>query len=297
MSDEGPKTMAVSGASGLVGSALVGRGWSVIPLVRDRREEGVYWSIEEKKVESEKLEGVDAVVHLAGAPIAGGRWTRRRREAIRDSRLEGTRLVAEAVESLGDPPSTFVCASGVNVYGQGFDEWVDESSQPREGFLADVCRGWEAACEPARRVSRVINTRFGVVLSSRGGALKKMLTPFKLGLGGRIGDGSQHLSWVALQDAVRAVLFLIEETGLEGPVNVVSPNPVTNAEFTEMLGEALERPTPLPIPAALLKLAVGSKMAEETLLNGQRARPKRLLEEGFRFEYPQLPEALEAALQ
>lgn len=295
------KTMAISGASGLVGSALgeaaAERGWSVVPLVRDREREGIYWSVEEEAIDVEAMEGVDAVVHLAGESVAGGRWSRRHKERILHSRERGTELVAGAVAQLADPPEVFVSASGSHFYGfYDDDRWVDEQSESGEGFLAEVCRRWEKACDPARQAGlRVVNSRFGVVLSGRGGALQKMLTPFRFGVGGRLGSGEQYMSWVHLDDVVRALFFVIERGELEGPVNVSSPGPVTNAEFTKALGDVLGRPTPFPVPAPVLKLAVGGQLATEVLLGGQRVRPKRLLQAGFEFQYPTVEEALAEA--
>ena len=299
MSDDKP-TMVISGASGMIGTALTqfaeGRGWEVVPLVRDRKADGIYWSIDDESIDIERLEIADAVVHLAGENIADGRWSQSHKTAIMQSRVQGTELLAGAVASLTEPPEAFVCASGIDYYGDRGDEWVDEDDGPGNGFLPEVCQKWEEACQAARQVSRVVNTRFSMVLSSEGGALDKMLTPFKWGVGGRLGDGHQYMSWVALRDLVRAVVFVIEESDLEGPVNVTSPNPVTNREFTDAMGEALSRPTPFPVPSPMLKMAVGAQLADEMLLKGQRARPKRLAEAGFEFEHTDIGETLNALL-
>lgn len=299
---EDPKVMAISGASGMVGSALskaaAQKGWSVIPMVRRRDLQGIYWSVEDDEIDVEALQGVDAVVHLAGENIAGSRWNKAHKRAIKESREKGTQLVAEAIAELEEPPAVFICASAVGYYGHTGDEWVDESSASGEGFLAEVCRCWEAACEPARRVAcRVVNARLAMIISPDGGALEKMLLPFQLGVGGRLGDGTQFMSWVSLEDVVRALLFAIEEAEIDGALNVTSPNPVTNAEFTDALGKVLGRPTLLPVPAAMLKLAVGAQMADEMLLRGQRVKPKKLLESGFGFEHRELSDALGWALQ
>lgn len=302
MSGDGEKgVMAISGASGLVGSALSdnakSRGWSVVPMVRRHRDRGIYWSVEEREIDAEALAGVDAVVHLAGASIAR-RWTGSHKQAIVESRVVGTRLVAEAIASLAEPPEIFICASGVDYYGSRGDEWVDESSESGEGFLADVCRQWEAACEPASHTDcRVVNARFAMVLSSRGGALSKMLTPFQWGVGGRFGDGEQYMSWVSLHDLLRALFFVIDEAPLAGGINMAAPNPVTNQEFAQALGDVLDRPAKLPVPAPLLKLAVGTEMAREVLLSGQRVRPWRLLEAGFEFDDLHVSDALCRALK
>ena len=293
-------TIAITGASGMIGSALAehfeGLGWSVVPMVRSRQADGIYWSIDDDEIDVQGLEGVDVVVHLAGEPIADGRWTKSRKQKILNSRTRGTRLVAEAIAALEDPPDVMVCASGSNYYGDTGDDWVDEADDNGEGFLADVVRQWEEACEPARDVCRVVNTRFGMVLSAEGGALGKMLPIFKLAVGGRISDGTQFMSWVAIDDLVRAVEFVVDHEELEGPVNVSSPNPVRNREFTKALGEAIGRPTPFPVPAPALKLLYGGEMVEETLLLSQRLRPGKLVEAGFEFEYPEIDQAFEAVL-
>ncbi len=297
MSQSATKKMAISGASGMVGSALSEearrQGWGVIPMVRDINSEGIYWSVEEEAIDVEALEGLDAVVHLAGKNIAGQRWSDSHKEEIRESRVVGTGLIAEALTSVEDGPEAFICASAVGYYGHRGEAWVDEKSEAGEGFLAEVCQAWEGACDVARQDDgiRVVNTRFGMILAEEGGALEKMLTPFKLGIGGRLGDGHQYMSWVALEDVVRAILFAIEES-MEGPVNVTAPNPVTNRVFTQALGEALSRPTIFPVPSMALKVAVGSEMAEEMLLHGQRVRPAVLEEAGFEFRQPNLKEAL-----
>lgn len=297
--EDGEKRVAISGASGLVGSALGEhlrrQGWSVEPLVRDREDDGIYWSVAEQALDVEGLEGVDAVVHLAGKNINDGRWSDEHKRQILESRVRGTELLAGAVAELSDPPESFVCASAVGYYGPRGDEWVDETNESGEGFLPKVCRRWEAASKRAGEVCRVANTRFGMVLTAEGGALAEMLTPFKFGVGGRIGDGEQYMSWIAETDVVRAIEFVIDGE-LEGPVNVVSPEPVKNKVFTKALGRALGRPTFLPVPTPALKLLAGAELAEALLLSGQRVRPAKLLDAGFEFEYPDIDQALEAAL-
>ena len=289
--------MVISGASGMVGSALSQearrQGWEVVPMVRQRSAEGIYWSVEEEAIDVEGLEGADAVVHLAGKNIAGERWSEEHKREIRTSRVVGTTLVAEAIGAMKDAPKAFICASAVGFYGHQGQAWVDEESEAGEGFLAAVCQAWEEACEPAREVeeTRVVNARFGMILAEEGGALEKMLLPFKMGIGGRLGDGRQYMSWVALEDVVRAILFAIEHK-LEGPVNVTAPNPVTNRQFTKALGKALSRPTVLPVPSFGLKAVVGGEMAEEMLLHGQRVKPAVLEEAGFEFNQPELGPAL-----
>lgn len=294
------RTVAISGASGFIGSALTpfleSSGWSVTPIVRDPDADGIYWSIDEGTVDREALDGVDAVIHLAGENIADGRWSESHRRAILNSRKQGTELLAETVASLSDPPEVFICSSAVDYYGPRGDEWVDESDGPGEGFLPEVCSIWEAACEPARRVARVVNTRQGMALDKNGGPVERMLLPFKMGLGGRLGDGKQYWSWIAFQDLLRAFEFILGCREMEGAVNVTSPNPVINAEFTQIFGEVLGRPTIIPVPGFALKVAFGAQFVEETLLSGQRVRPARLLDAGFEFEFPELEGALEAAL-
>ncbi len=293
---------AVTGASGLIGSALThrlrGEEHEVVPMVRSRKEaesRGVYWKPSAGEIDAEALEGFDVVVHLAGENIFG-RWSEAKKRRIMQSRREGTELLAEALADLDDPPRVFVSASGVDYYGPRGDEWVDEQSPAGEGYLAEVCRVWEAATEPAAEAGiRTLKLRTAMVLTERGGALGMMATPFKLGLGGRIGSGEQYMSWVALDDYLRALAFLVFETDLEGAVNVTSPNPVTNREFTETLGAVLGRPTILPVPAFGARLVFG-EMADELLLTGQRVEPARLKEAGFEWEYPQLRDALEVEL-
>ena len=295
------KKIAITGASGLLGAELsrcaARRGWTVIPLVRSPDRGGVFWSVKDQTVDVEALEGIDALVHLAAENLASRRWTEAQKERILGSRIQGTRLIAKSIASLKDGPEVFISASAVGYYGPRGDEWVDEKDPPGDGFLAEVCKKWEACCEPAREATRVVTTRFGVMLSEKSGALAKMKTPFKLGLGGRVSSGDQYMSWVALRDAARAVCFLIENSSLEGAVNVTSPEPVTNQEFTRALGKELGRPTPFMIPGPMLKLAYGGQMVEETLLQGQRVRPTRLLNAGFEFQYPSIQEGLKAAFE
>lgn len=238
---------------------------------------------------------VDAVVHLAGEPIAG-RWTKRKKAAIRDSRVVGTRLLAEAAAKSNPKPRVFVCASAIGYYGNRGSEPLTEDSAPGSGFLAEVVRGWEAACAPAVDAGiRVVNLRFGVVLGAHGGALAKMLPLFRLGLGGVVGSGRQFWSWVSLEDAVRAIVHSITCALLKGPVNVVSPDAVTNKQFTKALGRVLRRPTWFPLPAPVARLMLG-EMASELLLSSQRVLPVRLEGAGFEFAYRDLNSALRACL-
>ncbi|RDV37101.1 TIGR01777 family protein [Bradymonadaceae bacterium TMQ3] len=296
------RRVAISGASGLVGGALRKRleadGVEVVAMVRSRDREGIYWSVERGELDEEALSEVDAVVHLAGESLAASRWTKAQKRRILESRVKGTELIAGALAKMERGPGTLICASAVGYYGDTGSQWVDETSASGEGFLAEVCRAWEGACEPARGAGvRVVNTRFGVITSSQGGALDKMKLPFKMGVGGPMGSGGQYMSWVALEDVVGALRWLLLESQLEGPVNVVSPNPVTNARFAKTLGKAMHRPAVVPTPGFALKVALGSEMAEEMLLKGQRVRPKRLQDEGYTFEHPEVEEALREAVK
>jgi uncharacterized protein (TIGR01777 family) len=292
----------VSGSGGLLGSALgpslAERGDTVRRLVRRPASAPgeVTWDPATWRVDPAGLEGTDAVVHLAGENVASGRWTDARKARIRDSRADGTRGLAESLAALERKPRVLVSASAVGFYGLSADARFDETSPHGAGFLADVCRAWEAATEPARNVGiRVVHLRFGVILTPVGGALKRMLPPFRLGLGGRLGSGAQWMSWITLDDAVRAVLHALDTETLAGPVNAVAPNAVTNAAFTRALGRALGRPTVFPMPAFAARLAFGA-MADEMLLAGQRAVPRALEESGFAFEHDELEAALRAML-
>jgi uncharacterized protein (TIGR01777 family) len=290
--------IVVSGSSGLIGSSVVPflttGGHSVTRLVRRDRAGGisVRWDPVLGTIDQEGLEEHDAIVHLAGENISSGRWNERTKKRIRDSRLEGTRLLCEAINRLQKPPKTLVCASAIGYYGDRGDQLLDERFDAGSGFLADLCREWEAITESVRpRGIRVVNVRFGVVLSPAGGALAKMLTPFKLGAGGVIGSGQQYLSWIAIDDVVGAIHHALTNESLLGPVNVVAPNPVTNREFTKELGRVLRRPTIVPMPAFLARLALG-EMADELLLASTRVAPHRLEEAGYKFRYPELEPAL-----
>lgn len=290
--------IAITGASGLVGETLVAflttGGHGVRRLVRAGRKPpgSVAWDPDAGTIDAAGLDGTDAVVHLAGEGIASGRWTDERKRRIRESRVKGTRLVAETLAAMPRKPRVLVSASAVGFYGARGDEGLDESSAPGTGFLADVCGEWERAADPARAAGiRVVHLRFGVVLSRKGGALAKMLTPFKMGLGGRLGSGAQWMSWISLDDAIGAVLHALANDAVAGPVNAVAPNPVTNASFTKTLGGVLGRPTILPMPAFAARLAFG-EMADHLLLTGQKVLPRRLLETGYRFRHPSLEEAL-----
>jgi uncharacterized protein (TIGR01777 family) len=294
--------VAVTGASGLVGSALVPflttGGHEVVRLVRrhPRGEDEIGWDPSAGKIDGAALEGVDAVIHLSGENLAGGRWTEARKARLRDSRIDTTRLLARTLAGLERPPRVLVSASAVGFYGSRGDRWLDEDTSPGDDFLARLCQDWEAAAAPAAEAGiRVAHPRLGVVLSPRGGALGKMLLPFKAGLGGVVGPGTQHMSWVALDDVVGALHHALVHD-LTGPFNLVSPEPVTNREFTKTLGDVLGRPTLAPVPAFALRLALGEEMANSTLLASQRARPGRLIASGYAFRFPSLEEALRHVL-
>jgi uncharacterized protein len=298
-----PLTIAVSGSSGLVGSALVPflttAGHEVRRMIRSSSQvdssEDIGWDPEHGQVNPSRLRGVDAVVHLAGAEI-GRRWTAEVREEVRRSRVDGTRLLARTLATLPEPPRVLVCASAMGYYGSRGEEWLDERSSRGDGFLADVVEEWEEAAEPARKAGiRVVHARFGLVLSPSGGALKRLLTPFRFAVGGRLGSGEQWMSWIALDDCLGAIEHCIHTGSLEGPVNTSSPEPVTNREFTETLGDVLHRPAMLPVPATALRLVFG-EMANQTLLASQRMVAGRLKESGFRWRYPRLEEALQFEL-
>lgn len=290
--------IAITGSSGLVGTALskalAARGDAVLKLVRRdaRNAQEVRWSPSAREVDVAGLEGVDTIVHLAGENIADGRWTDARKRSIRDSRVDGTHAVARAVATLGSRP-TLVSASAIGIYGDRGDEALTEAAAPGEGFLAEVCVAWEAAAEEARAAgARVVHPRIGVVLAKDGGALAKMVPPFRLGVGGVLGDGRQYMSWVHLDDVVAMLLRAIDDATLEGPFNAVAPNAATNAEFTKALGRALHRPTFLPVPRFAAKLAFGSELAEEALLASARVVPERLRADGFSWRFAELDRAL-----
>ena len=295
--------VAVSGSTGLVGSEVVASlsaaGHEVVRLVRRAPapgEKAVRWDPEKGEVDAAGLEGLGAVVHLAGENIASGRWNAARKAAIRDSRVNGTRLLCEALAGLARPPKTLVFASAIGYYGDRGADVLTEESSPGAGFLPDVCREWEAAAEAAARKGiRVVALRIGVVLSPKGGALSRMLPLFRAGLGGVIGSGRQYVSWVALDDLVGIVLHALQCGELRGPVNAVAPVPVTNRELTEALGKVLSRPTLFPVPAFALRFAVG-EMADALLLSSARVVPKRLLETGYSFRSPELETTLRRLL-
>jgi len=292
--------LAITGSTGLVGSEAVtvlsAAGHEVVRMVRRvpaPGEKAVRWDPVAREIDAAGLEGMDAVVHLAGENVGSGRWTAARKAAIRDSRVNGTHLLCDALAGLARPPKTLVCASATGYYGDRGEEALTEESLPGTGYLAEVCREWEAASDPAARKGiRVVALRIGMVLSPKGGALPRMLPLFRAGLGGVIGSGRQYVSWVALDDLPHIILHALQRGDLSGPVNAVAPRPVTNREFTEALGKVLSRPTPLPVPAFALRLAVGREMADALLLSSARAVPRRLEGTGYRFRFPELGPAL-----
>lgn len=290
--------VALSGASGFIGSALASfleaGGHDVLRLVRrppERRGE-IGWDPLRGPRDPRALEGLDAVVHLAGESLAAGRWTRARKERILRSRADGTRLLARALRSLARPPRVFLSASAIGFYGSRGEEELVEASERGSGFLADVCQAWEeAAVEAAQAGVRVVRARLGVVIGAAGGALRKMLPAFRAGLGGPVGSGRQVMSWIGLDDAVGALHFLLMREDLEGAFNVTSPQPVTHADFAAALGRVLARPARLPLPERAVRGLFG-EMGEQTLLASQRVLPRRLEAAGFRFVHPDLEQAL-----
>jgi uncharacterized protein (TIGR01777 family) len=294
--------VALTGSKGLIGSALAAHlragGHQVLPIVRQLAgADEVRWNPAAGTIETDLLHGLDAVVHLAGAGVADHRWSDRYKQEILSSRIQGTTTLARALAQLPDPPSVMVSASAVGYYGDRGDDALTEDTEPGQGFLPDVCAQWEAATIPASSAGiRVATLRSGVVLSAAGGALKKQLLMFRLGLGARLGGGTQQFSWITRGDAVRAIAFLIGRDDAGGPFNLTAPHPVSNAVFTQELARALHRPAWLAVPEAVLRVALGREMAAEFLLASQRAVPERLLAAGFSFAEASLPEALVAAL-
>jgi uncharacterized protein len=294
----------VSGSHGLVGSSLVpvlsAKGHQVVRLVRGLSASPgseVAWDPEGGRLDPALLAGIDAVVHLAGEAIAARRWSDEQKARILESRLKGTRLLAEAMAGLSTPPRTLLSASAIGYYGDRGEQILGEESAPGQGFLPEVCQAWEAATEPAARQGiRVVCLRFGIILSPAGGALAKMLPPFKMGAGGILGSGRQYMSWISLDDALGAILQTLEITPLRGPVNVVAPHPVTNAQFTKTLGRVLIRPTIFPMPAFAARLVFG-EMADALLLSSTRVEPNRLIASNYTFRHGELEPALRHLLQ
>lgn len=298
------RTVAVSGAGGLIGAALVARlsgaGWRVLRVVRgpvestSAADDSVACDVEAGVMDAAGLEGVEVVVHLAGEPIVG-RWTAAKRRRIEHSRAAGTQLLSRTLAGLKRKPRVLLAASAIGIYGDRGEELLTEASpagDAGDGFLRHVCQQWEQATAPAAAAGiRVVNLRLGMVLARNGGALAKMLTPFRMGLGGVIGPGTQWVSWIHLDDVVRVIERCLADERVSGPVNVVTPNPVTNRQFTRALGRALHRPTPLALPSIALRLVFG-EMAEQVLLASARVAPVRLEDAGYQFRHPTLADAL-----
>jgi len=293
----------ISGASGLVGTAataaLRSGGHTVAHLVRSggKRSSGdVRWDPPSGFIDADAMEGADAILHLAGAGIGDARWSTARKQLLRGSRVDATRVLVAGIAKLRQKPRVLIAASAVGYYGNRGDERLTESSANGEGFLAALARDWEAESPRAESLGvRTVLLRLGMILSRRGGALPRMLAPFKLGLGGRLGSGKQWISWIALEDVIGVIRRALADEKLSGPVNVVAPNPVRNAEFTRALAHAVRRPAIFPAPAFALRLALG-EMADELLLGSQRAEPQRLLGAGFAFQFPELGAALGSIL-
>ena len=291
--------IVVSGASGLIGSALVPalleRGDQVRRLVRKQKRlaaDEIAWDPAAGVIDAAALEGHDAVVHLAGESVAGGRWTAKRKAEIRNSRVQGTQLLAETLAGLGRPPRVLSSASAIGFYGHRGTQVLEEDAASGGGFLAEVCREWESSTDAAARAGiRIAHLRMGVVLSAEAGARAAVLPIFRLGAGGVVGDGGQYVSWIALDDAVGAIQHVLRRDAVSGPVNVVAPNPVTNREYTKTLGRVLSRPTVIPLPAFAARLMFG-EMADELLLSSTRVSPQQLLASGYEFAFPRLDGAL-----
>jgi uncharacterized protein (TIGR01777 family) len=294
----------LSGSHGLIGSALTSfladHGHRVVRLLREKQvtdDEVVIWDPLERKVKIEELEGFEAVIHLAGENVASGRWTTKKKQAIYDSRIQSTQFLCECFKKLSSPPKDFICASAIGFYGHRKEEELDEKQGSGNGFLSNVCKDWEAVSEVLNDYPiRVAHLRFGVVLSSDGGALAQMLRPFRMGFGGRVGSGEQYMSWIAIDDAISALYFVLRHNEMTGPVNIVSPNPVTNLEFTKILGQTLGKWAIVPLPAFLARIAMG-ELANELLLASTRAIPAKLMESEFSFQFPNLADALEHVIE
>ena len=293
--------VAATGSSGLIGSSLVSflskKDIVVSKILRENTEDDdISWKPEDGDWNSAFSEGIDGIVHLAGENIASGKWTKKKKEKIRNSRIEGTKRLCEHILKLPTPPSVLVCASAIGYYGNRGVEFLNEGSSRGSGFLPNVCLGWEEAAESVSKAGiRVVNVRFGIVLSKDGGALAKMMTPFKMGMGGKIGSGTQYMSWIAMDDVTGAIYHTLTTDSLKGPVNATAPNPVTNKEFTNTLGKVLKRPAVVPMPAFAAKLAFG-EMANDLLLASTKVAPKKLADSGYEFQYPELENALKHVL-
>ncbi len=293
----------ITGASGLIGKELqksfAAKGYDMLLASRSepKDEKHIQWSIEEGFTDPSKLEGVDVVIHLAGENVSGLRWTDEKKKAIRDSRVLGTRNVVDAISKLKNRPHTFIASSAIGFYGDRANEEVTESSAAGDTFLSGVCKEWEAESRRAEDAGiRTVLLRTGIVLSKDGGALSTMLLPFKLGVGGVVGTGKQWMSWIALDDEIAVINYVIENENIRGAVNAVSPNPATNHDFTKTLGDVLYRPTFLPLPEFAISMVFG-EMGDALLLASTKVAPKRLLDAGFEFKYTDLKKAIEHAVE
>lgn len=293
--------IVLSGASGLIGGLLnpqlQAAGHQLISLVRHepRNDSEIKWDPDSGKIDAGKLQGIDAAIHLSGKNVAV-RWNAKRKAELVQSRVESTRLLCRTLAELNPKPATLIAASAIGFYGDRGDEMLDENSPPGVGFFPDLCKEWEGATDPARDAGiRVVNLRIGVVLSIHGGALAKMLLPFRLGLGGPIGTGKQYMSWIEAGDLIRAIEFALSNSNLAGPVNAVAPEPVRQREFAKTLAHVLHRPAILPMPAAAVRFLFG-EMGQTLLLGGAKVLPKRLSEAGYSFQYSHLEDALRAQI-
>lgn len=296
------KKIAITGSSGLVGQTLIPflklAGFEIAPIVRQlpAKSHEIYWAPREGSIETHKLEGLYGVIHLAGENIADGRWNAKKKERILQSRVQGTQLLAHALTQLEAPPKVMISASASGYYGDQGDELLTESSPAGQDFLAEVCQQWEEASQAVTSSDiRLVNPRIAMVLSRQGGALERMVPPFQLGLGAKLGGGSQYMSWIVIDDLVKALLFCLRNEDIQGPVNFSSPAPVTNADFTKILAQVLHRPALFKIPKPVIKAMFG-EMAETVLLGNHRLIPRKLLDHGFAFDYVQLSDALRHVL-
>ncbi|MDZ4723109.1 MAG: TIGR01777 family oxidoreductase [candidate division Zixibacteria bacterium] len=297
--------IALTGASGMIGGHLIpllkSDGHTTMRLVRHSENSGqdtIQWDIEKKKLNPADLEGVDAIIHLAGENIAAKRWMATVKEKIKSSRVGGTSLLAETIARMERKPAVFISVSAIGYYGDRGDDPLTEQSPPGKGFLSEVCQAWESEADPAKQHGvRVVHPRIGIILTKKGGALKKMLPPFKAGIGGKLGDGCQYMSWIAFDDLLDIFRFVLADKTLDGPINAVSPNPVTNERFTKVLAKILHRPSALTVPKFALKALLGSEMAQELLLASAKVSPEKLRNAGFTFRYSSLEEALAKALE